>query len=93
MSDTICTDGMLPDFEGKPIEASCINCRHNEDISDGPEYSNYPWRACTKRGKEHMSNLKGFPFSTPQKCCELNIAFTVDWDKVAREEIEKEKGH
>lgn len=79
MSKVIATDGTLPDFEGKPILASCINCAHKEDVSDGPEYGG-PFYACTKPGKEHMTNLKGFPFKAPQNCCELHIAFMHDWD-------------
>ena len=26
-----------------------------------------------------MENLLGFPFETPQKCFELDIAFLIDW--------------
>ena len=78
-------DGYLQDFEGKPILASCENCTHLTDVSDGPEYG-LPWYVCD--GKAHMGNLKGFPFRTPQKCCELNIGYTVDWDA----EHEKEYG-
>lgn len=66
----------LPDFEGKPILASCKNCAHCSDESDGPEYGP-PWYACEK--KPHMTNLKWFPFKTPQKCCELSIGHTIDW--------------
>jgi hypothetical protein len=69
--------GALPDFEGKPVIASCVNCQHCEDVSDGPEYGG-PFYACDE--KPHMSNLKGFPFKTPQKCCELHYAHLVDWD-------------
>ena len=76
---TIKQDGYLPDFEGKPILASCENCEHRQDDSDGPEYGG-PRYICAKQGKEHMSNLKGFPFKTAQKCCELHFCFMVDWD-------------
>ena len=76
-------DGYLPDFEGKPVLASCDNCHYRMDQSDGPEYGP-AWYACEKPGKEHMSNLKGFPFKTPQKCCELNTAFLVDWGEEAK---------
>lgn len=75
--------GHLPDFEGKPVLASCEHCAHLSDQSDGPEYGP-SWYACEKPGKEHMNNLKGFPFKTPQKCCELNIAFCVDWKAEAK---------
>lgn len=73
-------DGHLPDFEGKPILASCMHCSHCSDDSDGPEYGPAYW-VCEK--KEHMSNLKSFPFKTAQKCCELHISFTIDWDAEA----------
>jgi len=76
-------DGYLPAFDGKPILASCGNCAHCSDMSDGPEYGP-SWYACVKPGREFMSNLKGFPFKTPQKCCELSIAYTVDWEAEAR---------
>jgi hypothetical protein len=85
-SNLIASDGTLPDFEGKPVVASCINCTHNEDVGDGWEYGG-SWYVCSKKGKEHISNLNGFPFKTPQKCCELHIAFTVDWNKKYEEEI------
>ena len=78
----------LPDFEGKPVLASCYNCDWRMDQSDGPEYGS-PWYACEKPGKEHMSNLKGFPFRTPQKCCELDIGHTIDWAAEARESVGK----
>lgn len=76
-------EGYLPAFDGKPILASCGHCTHCEDVSDGPEYGP-PWYMCDK--KPHMSNLKCFPFKTAQKCCDLAIAFTVDWDAIAKEE-------
>jgi len=28
-----------------------------------------------------MSNLQGFPFNTPQRCFELNLDNSVDWDR------------
>lgn len=87
MSDVITTDGTLPDFEGKPVIASCINCAYNMDQSDGPEYGP-PYFACEKDGKQHMTNLKGFPFKTPQKCCELHFSHMIDWDDEACEIIQ-----
>ena len=77
--------GHLQDFDGKPVLASCINCQWNMDQSDGPEYGG-AWYACEKPGKEHMSNLKGFPFKTAQKCFELHIAYTVDWDSESKKQ-------
>ena len=70
--------GHLPDFEGKPVLASCTNCEHCFDDSDGWEYGPAFYN-CDKNPK--MANLKGFPFKTPQKCCELNISFMVNWDE------------
>lgn len=78
-------DGYLPDFKNEPVIASCETCYHNEDVSDGYEYGG-PFYACTKKGKEHMSNLKYWPFKTSQKCCELHTMYTVDWAEVARNE-------
>ena len=83
-------EGHLPDFEGSPVLSSCVNCAHCIDDSDGPEYGP-SWYICEKPGKEHISNLKGFPFKTPQKCCELHYAFLIDWDdeakKASREKV------
>lgn len=81
MSD-ISENGTVPDFEGKPIIASCINCSHCMDQSDGPEYGP-SFYGCEKKGREFMSNLKGFPFKTPQKCFEISYIFMVDWDEEA----------
>ena len=75
----IMTDGHLPDFAGKPVLANCINCAHVEDASDGPEYGG-SFYICSKEGKEHMSNLKSWPFKTAQKCCDLNISHTINWE-------------
>lgn len=80
-------EGHLPDFEGNPVLASCDHCAYCMDQSDGPEYGP-SWYACEKDGKEHMSNLKGFPFKTAQKCCSLHIAFVVDWAEEARKRNE-----
>ena len=76
-------EGYLPAFDGKPILASCEHCTHCLDDSDGWEYGP-AYYICDK--KPHMSNLKGFPFKTAQKCCDLAIAFTADWDAIAKEE-------
>jgi hypothetical protein len=76
-------EGFLPDFDGKPVLASCRHCTWCMDESDGPEYGP-EWYACEKPGKEHMSNLKWFPFKTAQKCCELSIGFTIDWTAYAK---------
>jgi len=78
-------DGYLPAHDGSPILASCVNCRYCSDVSDGPEYGP-TFYACEKRGKEHMSNLKHFPFKSAQNCCELSIGFLVDWDAQASTE-------
>lgn len=78
-------DGHLPDFEDKPILASCKNCAFYEDVSDGYEYGG-PFYACTKEGKEHMSNLKPWPFKTAQKCCALHHMYTVNWAEIAKQE-------
>ena len=76
-------DGYLPAFDGTPILASCEHCTDCSDVSDGPEYGP-AWYVCDK--KPHMSNLKGFPFKTAQKCCILSIGFTADWDTIAKED-------
>ena len=78
-------DGHLPDFEGKPVLASCENCTHCMDQSDGPEYGPQ-WYACEHPEKGYMSNLKGFPFKTQQGCCELHMAFTIDWEAEAKKQ-------
>ena len=33
-----------------------------------------------------MSNLKSWPFKTPQKCFELHYMFVVNWAKIAEQE-------
>ncbi len=88
----IMPDGYLPDYKGDPILASCINCQHNSDISDGPECGG-PFFACEKPGKEYMSNLKYWPFKTAQKCCDLHIMYTVDWDAEIKREKENDKNN
>jgi hypothetical protein len=84
--------GYLPNFEGEPVLASCNHCSYCEDDSDGWEYGP-AYYICNK--KPHMSNLKGFPFQTAQKCCVLHFSFMVDWNAVAEkerlEDLEKEK--
>ncbi len=72
----------VPDIDGKPILKSCENCACKEDVSDGYEYCG-PWYVCTKEGKEHMSNLKHWPFKTPQKCFVIDSLFLVDWNAIA----------
>ena len=52
-------------FEGL---ANCESCPHIEDVSDGWEYGQGPYYVCSKPGKQHMGNLRGFPFKTEQKC-------------------------
>ena len=64
------------------VLASCINCKWNMDQSDGPEYGG-AWYACEKPGNEYMGNLNGFPFKTPQKCCDLSFVHMIDWEKEA----------
>lgn len=76
-------DGYLPDFEGKPVIASCKSCAHCFDDSDGWEYGP-PFYSCEKRPR--MANLKGFPFKSSQKCCELHFSFLVDWDAEAKKQ-------
>ncbi len=77
-------EGYLPDTDGNPVLASCINCKYIDDVSDGWEYGP-AWYVCDKKGREHVSNLKSFPFRTSQSCCELSFLHTVDWAKEHRE--------
>lgn len=79
--------GYAPDVGGNPILTSCDNCLYCIDDSDGYEYGP-SYYICTKKGREHVSNLKYFPFQTPQKCFKLNWIFEVDWDEVAKESEE-----
>jgi hypothetical protein len=76
-------EGYLPAFDGSPILASCDNCTHCIDQSDGPEYGP-SFYGCEKPGREFVSNLLSFPFSTPQKCCELDTVFLIDWAAEAK---------
>ena len=76
-------DGYLPDFKGRPVLASCENCTDCADQSDGPEYGP-AWCACENETKSHMSNLKGFPFKTAQKCCRLATYHLIDWHEEAK---------
>ena len=66
------------DYTGKPIAATCVNCNGLYDDSDGPEYGPPSYRCNLK---PHMENLRGFPFTTPQRCFELHWAHTVDWEE------------
>lgn len=50
--------------------ANCENCPYIEDVSDGWEYGQGPWWICGKKGRQHVSNLKSFPFKAEQKCWE-----------------------
>ena len=61
----------------------CVNCSQCDDVSDGPEYGG-PYFVCQKRPQ--MSNLKCFPFKTPQKCFEPHWSFSVDWAEVGRKD-------
>jgi len=70
----------IDDIDGNPVLASCENCQWCTDHSDGPEYGP-AFYGCEKEGKEHMSNLKHFPFKTSQDCCDLSFHFLIDWNK------------
>jgi hypothetical protein len=72
----------VKDIAGNDVAVCCANCEHIDDVSDGPEYSNWPWYQCSK--KPHMGHLKSFPFKTPQRCFELHYAHLVDWAAEAR---------
>ena len=74
-------DGYLPGFGGNPILASCENCTHCVDVSDGVEYGP-AFFVCEK--KPSISNLKSFPFQLAQKCCELHFSHMTDWGAEAR---------
>lgn len=74
MSD--CPPGHTLDIDGTPQVNNCLNCAGLYDDSDGPEYGPSSLR-CSR--KPHMENLRGFPFKTPQKCFDLDIAFLIDW--------------
>jgi hypothetical protein len=78
-------NGCLPDFDGKPILASCENCDSCMDDSDGWEYGP-PYYICADPVNSFKGNLKSFPFKTPQKCCVLHHAHTTDWDAIAKEQ-------
>ena len=84
-------DGYLPDYDGLPVKATCEVCTYLTDDSDGPEYGP-SWMVCTHSSKSHMSNLKGFPFKTSQKCCVLPYAFTINWSEVHRDEVYAQYG-
>jgi len=79
MSGSDIPAGHLPALKGKPVIASCENCAHCVDQSDGAEYGS-SFYGCEKKGQERMSNLRGFPFRTAQKCCELHFVHLIDWD-------------
>lgn len=83
---TVLKPGFLQDVWGNGVLGSCENCDGCSDESDGPEYGP-PWYVCHK--KPHMSNLRGFPFKTAQKCCELAFYHFVDWDAVHRNDVKK----
>lgn len=69
------------DLEGNHHATSCENCDGLYDDSDGPEYGPASYRCNLK---PHMENLKGFPFSTPQRCFEPHWCHFVDWKEEAR---------
>lgn len=48
------------------LKSVCKNCAHCEDVN-GSDYG-FPIYACTKPSRQHMSNLKGFPFNTELAC-------------------------
>lgn len=79
-------DGYLPDIDGNPVLANCLNCAHITDENDDC-YSSKSWYICEKKGREHVSNLKSFPFKTPQKCCTLNFIFMTDWNEAVEQSI------
>lgn len=64
--------------EGQEVPRTCENCEGLYDDSDGPEYGP-PCPRCKINPK--MQNLKGFPFTTPQKCFEIAWWHFVDLDE------------
>ena len=58
---------LLNAFIGGSGDCSCLTCPWVSDVSDGPEYGP-SWYVCEKEGREFVSNLKWFPFKTPQPC-------------------------
>jgi hypothetical protein len=85
MTNETMPDGYLSDVHGNLLLASCLRCAYLDDVSDSEEYGS-PIYQCTKDGRRHVSNMKSFPFNTPQKCCELNTSFMVDWSEEAKKE-------
>ena len=77
----------LPDFERKPVLASCENCLYLENENDDL-YSSELWHVCNKEGREFVSNLKHFPFKTPQSCCKLADWHLIDYAAIIKEEKE-----
>ncbi len=69
--------GYVSDANGNPVLTCCRNCDHIETVSDSSENTPASY-ICHQR--PHMSNLQGFPFNTPQRCFELNLENSVDWD-------------
>lgn len=74
-------DSTARDFAGNQVPRTCENCEGLYDDSDGPEYGP-PCMRCDI--KPQMENLKGFPFSTPQKCFVIAWWHLVDWDAEGR---------
>lgn len=62
--------------------ANCEACCHYERAYTSHEYPlDYDPPACHKKGREHVGNLKSFPFQTEQKCFEPDFW----WTKYAEE--------
>jgi len=72
--------------------ANCGTCAYRGTDDDGnfPEHA-ISWHVCTKSGREHVSNLKSFPFAKEQPCWEPEFWCSSFAEKIktgTREEVD-----
>ena len=52
--------------------ANCSTCTYLGSDGDGYEY-NGTWPVCDNKSRQHVNNLKSFPFKSEQKCWMSNF--------------------
>lgn len=62
---------LILDTENNLLVWNCLACEHLNDISE--DVYGGPWLICDHHTRGGRSNLRSFPFKTPQDCCRPDI--------------------